>query len=49
MASRETIAIAVKSVGRRVAKQRRELNGINKFNFVAVALVLAALALNFGG
>lgn len=49
MASRETIAIAVKSVGRRVAKQRKELNCTNKLNFVAVALVLAALALNFVG
>ena len=49
MASRETIGIAVKSLGRRVAKQRKELNGISRLNLVALVLALVALAINFGG
>ena len=49
MASKETIGIAVKSLGRRVAKQRKELNKMNKRNSLAIGTALMAVALVFTG
>jgi lysozyme len=49
MASKETIGIAVKSLGRRVAKQRKELNKMNKRNSIAAGTALMAVALAFTG
>ena len=49
MASKETIGIAVKSLGRRVAKQRKELDKMNKRNSIAVGTALMAVALVFTG